>query len=119
MSFDVRFVEQARRDLIALLSAYPDLEQDDVLRLDMIEGETNALDLIDLLIAAEREALSLEEAVKILQEQACNPSSEVRKPSRRSSQIPHAAYGSGGIEESGTPSRDSLNSGRKAEGCYY
>jgi hypothetical protein len=68
MSLDVRFVEQARRDLTALLAAYPDLEQDDVLRLDMIEGETNALDLIDLLIAAEREALSLEEAVKILQE---------------------------------------------------
>jgi hypothetical protein len=68
MSLDVRFVEQARRDLTALLATYPDLEQDDVLRLDMIEGETNALELIDLLIAAEREALSLEEAVKILQD---------------------------------------------------
>jgi hypothetical protein len=68
MSLDVRFVEQARRDLTALLAAHPELEQDDVLRLDMIEGETNALDLIDLLIAAEREALSLEEAVRTLQE---------------------------------------------------
>jgi hypothetical protein len=68
ITIGVRFVEQARRDLTALLAAYPDLEQDDVLRLDMIEGETNALELIDLLIAAEREALSLEEAVRILQE---------------------------------------------------
>jgi hypothetical protein len=65
---DSRFIDQARRDLNALLAAYPELEQDDVLRLDMIEGETGALELIDLLIAAEREALSLEEAVKILQE---------------------------------------------------
>src|SRR4051812_24668823 len=68
MSLDMRFVEQARRDLTALLAAHPELEEDDILRLDMIEGETNALELIDLLIAAEREALSLEEAVKILQE---------------------------------------------------
>jgi hypothetical protein len=64
MSLDVRFVEQARRDLTALLATYPELEEDEVLRLDMIEGETNALALIDLVIAAEREALSLEEAVR-------------------------------------------------------
>jgi hypothetical protein len=68
MSLDVRFVEQARRDLAALLAANPELEQDEVLRLDMIEGETGALELIDLLIAAEREAMSIEEAVKILQD---------------------------------------------------
>jgi hypothetical protein len=68
MSLDMRFVEQARRDLTALLAAHPELEEDDVLRLDMIEGETNALELIDLLIAAEREALSHEEKIKILQE---------------------------------------------------
>jgi hypothetical protein len=79
MSLDVRFVEQARRDLTALLAAYPDLEQDDVLRLDMIEGETNALDLIDLLIAAEREALSLEEAVAIRQARFANRRGAIRK----------------------------------------
>jgi hypothetical protein len=65
---DRRFIDQARRDLTALLAAHPELEEDEVLRLYMVEGSTNALELIDILIAAEREALSLEEAVKILQE---------------------------------------------------
>jgi hypothetical protein len=53
---DVRFVDQARRDLASLLSLHPELEEDDVLRQDMIEGETGALELIDKLIEAEREA---------------------------------------------------------------
>jgi hypothetical protein len=54
---DARFVDQARRDLAgSLLSLHPELEEDDVLRQDMIEAETGALELIDKLIEAEREA---------------------------------------------------------------
>jgi hypothetical protein len=54
---DVRFVDQARRDLASLLSLHPELEQDDVLRQDMIEGSTNALELLDRLIEAEADAV--------------------------------------------------------------
>jgi hypothetical protein len=64
MTFDVRFVDQARRDLASLLSLHPELEEDDVLRQDMIEGETNALELIDNLIEMERVAASLENSLK-------------------------------------------------------
>jgi len=67
MSVDARFIDQARRDLAALLAAHPELEEDNVLRLDMVEGETNALDLIDKLIEAEREARALAEGVKLYQ----------------------------------------------------
>jgi hypothetical protein len=61
---DVRFVDQARRDLASLLSLHPELEEDDVLRQDMIEGETGALELIDKLIEAEREAKFLIDGVE-------------------------------------------------------
>jgi hypothetical protein len=63
MSLDGRFVEQARRDLTALLAAYPELAEDDVLRQDMIEAETGALELIDKLVDVEREAKAMEGAV--------------------------------------------------------
>jgi hypothetical protein len=63
MSLDVRFVEQARRVLTALLAANPELEEDDVLRLDMVEGETSAMELLDELIRAERDAVALMGAV--------------------------------------------------------
>lgn len=56
MMVDVRFVDQARRDLASLLSLHPELEEDDVLRQDSIEAETGALELIDKLIQAERES---------------------------------------------------------------
>lgn len=59
---DTRFVDQARRDLASLLALHPELEEDDVLRLDMVEGETNALEIIDRLIEAEKDARCLEEA---------------------------------------------------------
>lgn len=61
--FDARFVDQARRDLAALLAANPELEEDDVLRLDMVEGNTNALELLDELIRAERNAKALAEGI--------------------------------------------------------
>lgn len=57
---DGRFVEQARRDLTALLANHPELEEDDVLRLDMVDGCTNAMELIDQLLEAERESVGLE-----------------------------------------------------------
>jgi hypothetical protein len=66
---DVRFVDQARRDLASLLSLHPELYEDNVLRQDMIEAETGALDLIDKLIEAEREALALEESITRILEQ--------------------------------------------------
>lgn len=62
MTVDARFIEQARADLRNLLAVNPALEEDDVLRLDMIEGETNALELIDKLIEAEKDSSCLEEA---------------------------------------------------------
>jgi hypothetical protein len=66
---DIRFVDQARRDLASLLSLHPELYEDNVLRQDMIEAETGALELIDKLIEAEREALALEESITRILEQ--------------------------------------------------
>lgn len=63
MSLDGRFVEQARRDLTALLAAHPELEHDEVLRMDMVEGETNAMEMLDELIRVEREAKALQDAI--------------------------------------------------------
>lgn len=63
MSFDVRFVDQARRDLASLLSLHPELAEDDVLRQDMIEAETGALELIDKLVQAERESKFLVDGI--------------------------------------------------------
>jgi len=63
---DFRFIEQARRDLTALLAAHPELEEDDVLRLDMVEGETNVTEMLDKLILSEREARAMEGAVVAL-----------------------------------------------------
>jgi hypothetical protein len=60
---DARFVDQARRDLASLLSLHPEFEEDNVLRQDMIEAETGALELIDKLIVAERDAKCLEAAL--------------------------------------------------------
>jgi hypothetical protein len=62
---DARFVDQARRDLASLLSLHPELEEDDVLRQDMIEAETGALELIDRLIGAEQEAQAFAEAIDV------------------------------------------------------
>jgi hypothetical protein len=63
MSLDGRFVEQARRDLTALLAAHPELEEDEVLRMDMAEGQTNAMEMLDELIRVERDARSLQDAI--------------------------------------------------------
>jgi hypothetical protein len=63
MPLDARFVDQARRDLASLLSLHPELEEDDVLRQDMIEAETGALELIDKLVETERQSKYLIEGI--------------------------------------------------------
>jgi hypothetical protein len=63
MSLDDRFVEQARRDLTALLAAHPELEEDEALRMDMAEGQTNAMEMLDELIRVEREAKAVQDAI--------------------------------------------------------
>jgi hypothetical protein len=63
MSLDGRFVEQARHDLTALLAAHPELEEDEVLRMDMAEGQTNAMEMLDELVRVERDARSLQDAI--------------------------------------------------------
>jgi hypothetical protein len=62
---DARFVDQARRDLAALLTAHPELEFDDVLCTDMIEGATDALELLDELIRAEQDSRILAERINV------------------------------------------------------
>jgi phage host-nuclease inhibitor protein Gam len=46
-----------------LLAAHPELEEDEVLRLDMAEGQTNAIEMLDELIRVEREAMALQAAI--------------------------------------------------------
>jgi hypothetical protein len=60
---DGRFIDQARRDLTALLAAHPELEEDEVLRLDMAEGQTNAMEMLDELIRVERDARALQNVI--------------------------------------------------------
>jgi hypothetical protein len=60
---DGRFIDQARRDLTALLAAHPELEKDEVLRLDMAEGQTNAMEMLDELIRVERDARALQDVI--------------------------------------------------------
>lgn len=63
MSIDGRFIDQARRDLATLLALHPELEEDEILRMDMVEGETGAMEMLDELIKVEREARTLQDAV--------------------------------------------------------
>src|SRR5581483_1960159 len=61
---DPRFIEQAKIALHHLLVTHPELGEDDVLRLDMIEGSTNVMELLDKLIEADREIAGLEEGLE-------------------------------------------------------
>jgi Siphovirus Gp157 len=61
---DPRFIEQAKAALHHLLVTHPELEEDEVLRLDMIEGSTNFMELLDELIEADREIAGLEEGLE-------------------------------------------------------
>jgi len=49
-------VQIVEREISALLAAYPALAEDEEFRLDVIEGETDAIELLDGLCAQEREA---------------------------------------------------------------
>jgi hypothetical protein len=56
-------IEKARAEIRNLIHLYPELEQDDVLRADMLEGETSLNDVIDLLLRKIKEAQTLSNAV--------------------------------------------------------
>lgn len=47
-----------------ILAAYPELAEDEELRLDTIEGETNAFDILERLLLIEREAATMQVAIK-------------------------------------------------------
>ena len=68
MTVDGRYVDQARRDLTALLAAHPELmveDQEGTLRLDMIEGSTSVLGNSYKLLQAERDTLVLESGIEL------------------------------------------------------
>lgn len=50
-------------DIDALLAAYPELAEDDQLRADMLEGETDAFSVLTRLLNVEREGDSMAKAV--------------------------------------------------------
>jgi uncharacterized protein YjiS (DUF1127 family) len=56
-------IEKARAEIRNLIHNYPELEHDDVLRADMLEGETSLNDVIDLLLRKIKEAQTLSNAV--------------------------------------------------------
>jgi hypothetical protein len=56
-------IEKARAEIRNLIHLYPELEQDDVLRADMLEGETSLNDVIDSLLRRIKEAQTLSNAV--------------------------------------------------------
>lgn len=53
------------REIADLLLLYPELEEDEALRLDTIEGETGALEFLDKLLSGEREADAQSDAIKV------------------------------------------------------
>lgn len=57
-------IESTRAKIAALVAAYPELAEDDVLRADMIEGETDAFALIDDLIDMIAHTGSVIDAIK-------------------------------------------------------
>lgn len=61
LAIDVANLEAALADLIA---AFPELAEDEDLRRDMVEGETDAFSLLTRLVNQEREANSMAAAIK-------------------------------------------------------
>lgn len=51
-------------NVAAILQAYPELQEDEELRLDTLEGETNLFEILTRLLAVEREANSMQAAIK-------------------------------------------------------
>ena len=57
-------VDQIRRDIESLLREYPDLADDEELRLDMLEGITDMREALDILVAQAQETGTLCEALR-------------------------------------------------------
>ena len=56
-------IERARAEIRLLLANNPELEHDEVLRMDMLDGETTLNDVIDILLRKIKEAQSLSNAI--------------------------------------------------------
>src|SRR2546425_432664 len=56
-------VDQLRRSMEALIRDYPDLEDDEVLRSDMLEGATNLLEVLGRLTRGVSDAKTLIDAI--------------------------------------------------------
>ena len=57
-------LSQTKAQIALLLENYPELEADSDLRLDMIEGETDAYRLLERLVEAEQSAKAMQAAIK-------------------------------------------------------
>ncbi|MBX5010869.1 hypothetical protein HJB67_12980 [Rhizobium lentis] len=57
-------VANLEAEIDALLAAFPDLQEDETLRADMLEGETNLGAVLTRLLGHEREAASMVTAIK-------------------------------------------------------
>ncbi|OKP79794.1 hypothetical protein BTE77_06810 [Ensifer adhaerens] len=73
-------------EIDALFAAYPDLAEDEQLRADMLDGETNMNAVLERLLTVEREANSLMTAIKLRQDDlsARKQRAERRKDAMRS-----------------------------------
>lgn len=82
IAYDVTVLE---REFADLLAAYPELEEDEELRADTIEGETDAHRVLGKIIAIERDANSMSAAIgeRIKELQARKQRSERRKDAMR------------------------------------
>lgn len=58
-------VEALKQDITALLLEYPELEGDEILRADVLEGETNIETVIGNLVNATRDAETMAEAISL------------------------------------------------------
>jgi len=56
-------IERARAEIRLLLANNPELDHDEVLRIDMLDGETSLNDVIDILLRKIKEAQSLSNAI--------------------------------------------------------
>lgn len=72
-------------EINSLLSEYPELADDDALRADMLEGSTQAFDVLTRLVGIERDADSMSKAVanRISELQARKARAEKRKEAMR------------------------------------
>lgn len=81
--YEIAAIERAFADLLA---AYPELEEDETLRADMLEGETDADFVLSRLLTEERDANSMSSAIgeRIKDLQARKARSDKRKDAMRS-----------------------------------